>query len=106
MLPPALPPNTDSDESSWMARSQWADSRIAAVDRVYSPEVIPSVSVASRIGSKEPEMLKLSDEHLKSAERVAQVRAIEAAYRLGDRPLKYLTEQITMEQFQLGKQSL
>lgn len=69
----------DRQIKTWLS-----ESKAAAVDRVYSPEVIQAVSAASRIGSKVPETIKLSEEYLKSSGRVAQVRAIEAAYRLAE----------------------
>ncbi len=58
------------------------ESRKAALAHVYTPEIIQAVSAAARVGAKEPETITLSEAYLKNAGRVAQVRAIEAGWRL------------------------
>ena len=49
---------------------------------VYTPEVLAAVEAAVRGGQK-VETIDLSDEYLKSAGRVARIRAAFAAQRLG-----------------------
>ena len=58
------------------------ESRKAAIENVYAPEVLDSLSIVSRGIAEKPETVELSDAYLKNAGRVAQVRAVEAAYRL------------------------
>ncbi len=58
------------------------ESRKAAIENVYAPEVLDSLSIVSRGISEKPESVELSEAYLKNAGRVAQVRAVEAAYRL------------------------
>jgi hypothetical protein len=58
------------------------ESRKAAIENVYAPEVLDSLSIVSRGIAEKPETIELSDAYLKNAGRVAQVRAVEAAYRL------------------------
>jgi hypothetical protein len=58
------------------------ESRKAAIENVYAPEVLDSLSIISRGIAEKPETLELSESYLKNAGRVAQVRAVEAAYRL------------------------
>jgi hypothetical protein len=61
-----------------------AESREAAKAHVYSPEIIQAVSAASRTGAENLEIITLSEDYLPNAGRVAQVRAIEAGYRLSE----------------------
>jgi hypothetical protein len=58
------------------------ESRKAAIENVYAPEVLDSLSIVSRGIAEKPEVLELSEGYLKNAGQVAQVRATEAAYRL------------------------
>ena len=58
------------------------ESRKAAIENVYAPEVLDSLSIVSRGIAEKPEILEVSEPYLKNAGRVAQVRAVEAAYRL------------------------
>jgi hypothetical protein len=58
------------------------ESRKAAIEHVYTPEVLDSLSIVSRGIVEKPEVLELSEPYLKNAGKVAQVRAVEAAYRL------------------------
>ncbi len=58
------------------------ESRKAAIEHVYTPEVLDSLSIVSRGLVEKPEVLELSEPYLKNAGKVAQVRAVEAAYRL------------------------
>ncbi len=58
------------------------ESRRAAIEHVYTPEVLDSLSIVSRGIVEKPEVLELSEPYLKNAGKVAQVRAVEAAYRL------------------------
>jgi len=58
------------------------ESRKAAIENVYAPEVLDSLSIVSRGIAEKPEVLEFSEPYLKNAGRVAQVRAVEAAYRL------------------------
>jgi len=58
------------------------ESRKAAIENVYAPEVLDSLSIVSRGIAEKPETLELSEPYLKNAGRVAQVRAAEAAHRL------------------------
>lgn len=58
------------------------ESRKAAIENVYAPEVLDSISIVSRGIAEKPEVLELSEPYLKNAGRIAQVRAVEAAYRL------------------------
>jgi hypothetical protein len=67
----------DFDPQTWLHAT-----RQAALAHVYTPEIIQAVSAAARVGSKEPERITLSEAYLKNAGRVAQVRAIEAGWRL------------------------
>jgi hypothetical protein len=60
------------------------ESRKAAIENVYTAEVLDSLSVVSRGIAEKPEVLDLSESYLKNAGRVAQVRAVEAAYRLAE----------------------
>jgi hypothetical protein len=58
------------------------ESRKAAIEHVYAPEVLDSLSIVSRGIAEKPEVLELSEGYLKNAGRVAQVRSAEAAFRL------------------------
>jgi hypothetical protein len=58
------------------------ESRKAAIENVYAPEVLDSLSIVSRGIAEKPEVLEFSEPYLKNAGRVAQVRTVEAAYRL------------------------
>ena len=63
----------------------WLDeSRQVAREAVYSAEVLEPISVAMRSGSTKLVELHLSEDYLKNAGRVAQIRAWEAAARLAD----------------------
>jgi S1/P1 Nuclease len=67
------------DPQIWLA-----ESRKSAIENVYTPEVLDSLRLVSRGIVKKPEPIELSELYLKNAGRVAQVRAIEAAYRLAE----------------------
>lgn len=69
----------DMNVQTWLT-----ESREAAKAHVYTNEVIQAVSAASRTGAEIPEIITLPDEYLANAGRVAQVRAIEAGYRLAE----------------------
>ena len=58
------------------------ESRKTAIEHVYTPEVLDSLSIVSRGIAEKPEVLELSEPYLKNSGRVAQVRAVEAAHRL------------------------
>jgi hypothetical protein len=58
------------------------ESRKAAIEHVYTSEVLDPMNIVSRGIAEKPETLELSEQYLKNAGRVAQVRAVEAAYRL------------------------
>ncbi len=60
------------------------ESRKAAIENVYAPEVLDSLSIVARGIAEKPETLELSEPYLKNAGRVAQVRAAEAAHRLAE----------------------
>jgi len=53
------------------------------VQSVYAPAVLDSLSKVSRKLVEKPEVLELDEKYLKNAGRVAQVRAAQAAIRLG-----------------------
>jgi hypothetical protein len=53
------------------------------VKSVYVPEVLDSLSKVSRKLVYQPEVIELEEAYLKIAGRVAQVRAAQAAVRLG-----------------------
>jgi hypothetical protein len=75
----AISTNGGLDPQNWLA-----ESRAAAIKSVYSPEVIDSLSLVSRGMTDKPVPIELSEVYLKNAGRVAQERAIEAAYRLAE----------------------
>lgn len=58
------------------------ESRQLATEHVYTPVVIESLNVVARGLVDKPEVLELSEDYLKNAGRVAQIRAAEAGYRL------------------------
>jgi hypothetical protein len=58
------------------------ESRKAAIEHVYAPEVLDPMNIVARGIAEKPEVLELSEGYLKNAGRVAQVRAVVAAYRL------------------------
>lgn len=58
------------------------ESRKAAIENVYAPEILDSLSIVTRGIAEKPETLELSEPYLKNAGRAAQVRAAEAAHRL------------------------
>jgi hypothetical protein len=58
------------------------ESRKAAIEHVYTPEVLDPMNIVARGIAEKPEVLELSEVYLKNAGRVAQVRAVEAAHRL------------------------
>ena len=60
------------------------ESRKAAIEHVYTPEVLDPMNIVARGIAEKPEMLELSESYLKNAGRVAQVRAVESAYRLAE----------------------
>ena len=74
----ALDAATGTDPRAWLQ-----ESRELAVQSVYVPEVLDSLSKVSRKLVEKPEVLELDEEYLKNAGRVAQVRAAQAAVRLG-----------------------
>ena len=61
-----------------------AESRGAAVENVYTAEVLNSLNLVARGVTHKPEAIELSEAYLKNAGRVAQVRAIEASRRLAE----------------------
>ena len=58
------------------------ESRKAAIEHVYTPEVLDPMNIVARGIAEKPEVLELSEGYLKNAGRLAQVRAVEAAHRL------------------------
>ena len=74
----ALDAATGTDPRSWLQ-----ESRELAVQSVYAPEVLDSLSKVSRKLLDQPEVIELDEGYLKNAGRVAQVRAAQAAARLG-----------------------
>ena len=75
----AISTSSGLDPQNWLA-----ESRAAAIENVYSPEVLDSLSLVSRGMTDKPVPIELSEGYLKNAGRVAQQRAIEAAYRLAE----------------------
>ena len=73
----ALNAATETDPRAWLQ-----ESRELAVQSVYAPAVLDSLSKVSRKLVEKPEVLELDEEYLKNAGRVAQVRAAQAAIRL------------------------
>ena len=69
--------DTTLDPAVWLA-----ESREAALQSVYTPEVLEPIGVAMRAGGGELQTIDLSDQYLKNAGRVAQLRALQASYRL------------------------
>ncbi len=65
------------DPQIWLA-----ESRAASAENVYAPEVIDSLRLVSRGLVEQPEMIDLTPSYLQNGERVAQRRAVQAAYRL------------------------
>ena len=61
-----------------------SESRALAKEHVYQPEVIEPLNLVARGLAEKPEAIDLSEAYLKNAGRVAQIRAIEAAYRLAE----------------------
>jgi hypothetical protein len=61
-----------------------AESRAAAIENVYRHEVLDSLNLVARGMTEKPVPIELSEIYLKNAGRVAQQRAIEAAYRLAE----------------------
>ena len=68
---------TNLDSQAWLS-----ESRSFALNAVYSEEVLSHLQLVNRGVTSEPAVLDLTEEYLKNAGRVAQVRAIEAAHRL------------------------
>jgi hypothetical protein len=58
------------------------ESRKAAVDHVYTDDVLQPLNIVVRGLAEKPEVLTLSEYYLKNAGRVAQQRATQGAYRL------------------------
>ena len=67
------------DPQTWLE-----ESRAFAVASVYTSEVLNKLESVSRGLTAKPEVVDLSEAYLKKAGRVAQRRAIEAAYRLAN----------------------
>jgi hypothetical protein len=67
------------DPQNWLA-----ESRAAAIENVYRPEVLDRLNLVARGMTETPVPIELSESYLKNAGRVAQQRAIEAAYRLAE----------------------
>jgi O-methyltransferase involved in polyketide biosynthesis len=67
------------DPQTWLK-----ESRTAAVQHVYTPEVIASLNKVARGFIDMPETLELHEAYLKSAGQVANARATQAAYRLAE----------------------
>jgi len=61
-----------------------AESRALSAKNVYAPEVLESLQRVARGLVAEPEPIDLPEAYLKNAGRVAQRRAVEAAYRLAE----------------------
>ena len=60
------------------------ESRLIAVESVYTPEILSKLELVYRGIVSKPEVIELTESYLKNAGRVAQRRAIEAAYRLAE----------------------
>jgi hypothetical protein len=58
------------------------ESRKAAVEHVYTDDVLQSLNILVRGLAEKPEVMTLSEYYLKNAGRVAQQRATQGAYRL------------------------
>ena len=71
------PLRVDGGPEVWLA-----ESRQAATDFVYAPEVLEPITLAMRAKSTEVIELNLSEDYLKRAGRIAQFRAAQAAARL------------------------
>jgi hypothetical protein len=70
---------SEMDPQKWLE-----ESRQLAVEHVYTPEVMESLQLVSRGVITEPQEIELSEAYLKNAGRVAQRRAVQAAYRLAE----------------------
>jgi hypothetical protein len=67
------------DQQTWLE-----ESRALAIEHVYTPEILDSLGLVTRGLVTKPEVIVLQEAFLKNAGRVAQRRAIEAAYRLAN----------------------
>jgi hypothetical protein len=67
------------DPQTWLR-----ESRALSAKHVYAPEVLAALELIPRGLTEKPQPIDLSEDYLKNAGRVAQVRAIEAAYRLAE----------------------
>lgn len=75
----AVANESELDPQKWLQ-----ESRQLAVQHVYTPEVMESLQLVSRGVVTEPQEIELSEAYLKNAGRVAQRRAVQAAYRLAE----------------------
>jgi hypothetical protein len=60
------------------------ESRAEAVEHVYTSEIMDELFKVQRGLLQEPEKIVLTEEYLKNAGRIAQRRAVQAAYRLAE----------------------
>ena len=68
-----------------MDPQQWViESRNAARQAVYTPEIMSPIKANARGLSAELEIINLSEEYLKNAGEVARIRAAQAGYRLAE----------------------
>lgn len=68
-----------------MKPSQWVvESRNAAIQAVYTPEVMSPIRANARGMSDQLESINLSEQYLKNAGEVARIRAAQAGYRLSE----------------------
>lgn len=81
----AIPKDKPLDPSLWLS-----ESRDAALAHAYTEDVRQAITEASRANLHEVMKITLSEDYLKNAGRVAQVRAIEASYRLAKSLHKFL----------------
>lgn len=75
----AVAGNGRLDQQVWLE-----ESRQAAIQHVYTPEVLDPLSRVARRLVPEPETLDLSEQYLQNAGHVARVRALQAGYRLAE----------------------
>ena len=68
-----------------MLPKQWViESRNAARQAVYTPEVMSPIQANARGMSEDLETINLSEEYLKNAGEVARIRAAQAGHRLAE----------------------
>jgi hypothetical protein len=80
----SLTVSSEKSDPRFMDPDQWVTSRLAANTFVSTAEIKNAIIRVERGVTEELETLTLNEDYLQSTGRVAQLRVIQAGYRLAD----------------------